>query len=93
MRRDYFIDELLVQFDTRSVYVAQGAWAGCTALVARPRPLSGSSNSKMVSEKQNFAFGDKPLFSLVPPSAGMFIWVYTLYFVWTTPRLITLSLA
>ncbi|EJD01652.1 PLP-dependent transferase [Fomitiporia mediterranea MF3/22] len=74
-RRDFFIDELMEYFDIRPMYVAQGSWAGCTALVARPRTRSQSRANNVSSEKQDFAFGEKPIFSLVPPSSGMFVWL------------------
>ena len=74
-RRDFFLDELLSLFDVRSLYMAQGSWAGCTAFVARPRPRPGRARNNGVSEKQVFSFGDKPLFSFVAPSSGMFVWV------------------
>ncbi|KAH8118799.1 PLP-dependent transferase [Phellopilus nigrolimitatus] len=71
-RRDFFVDALCTQFDVRSAYVGQGAWAGCTALVARPRL---PSKGKGVDEKTAFGAEEKPLFSFVPPSAGMFVWL------------------
>ncbi|KAL5507793.1 hypothetical protein ACEPAH_5411 [Sanghuangporus vaninii] len=74
-RRDFFLDELLSLFDVRSVYMAQGTWAGCTVFVARPRPHSGRAINNAISEKQDFPFGDKPLFSFVAPTSGMFVWI------------------
>ncbi|KAI5118981.1 hypothetical protein M0805_001120 [Coniferiporia weirii] len=68
LRRDFFIDELSVQFTTQRSYVAQGAWAGCTALVAYPKRSRSKADEKRASS-------DKPLFSLVPPTAGMFLWL------------------
>lgn len=75
MRRDIFVDALCNEFAVSQSYAAQGVWAGCTAFVARPRPqlTSGRSNLEYADEKH--AFGTKPLFSFVPPSAGMFVWL------------------
>lgn len=79
LRRDFFIDQLSEQFHLRPVYVAQGNWAGCTAYVARAKPehLRGPTGGEVADEKH--AFGEKPLFSFVAPTAGMFIWVCVLF--------------
>lgn len=77
MRRDIFIDALCDEFSTSQTYVAQGTWAGCTAFVARPRPrqVSRSAQASLEYADEKHTFGTKPLFSFVPPSSGMFVWL------------------
>jgi hypothetical protein len=49
-------------------------WAGCNALVASKKTKdirkSGSANEKTLGVDER-----KTLFSFVPPTAGMFLWV------------------
>ena len=76
LRRDFFLDQLSEQFHLHPVYVAQGGWAGSTAYVARAKPKhirSLTGGGDVADEKG--VFGEKPLFSFVPPTAGMFVWV------------------
>ncbi len=61
---------------TRTV-ATQGAWAGSTAYIARPKPVDVKALTGRTLADEKHAFGEKPLFSLVPPSSGMFVWVST----------------
>lgn len=69
-RRDFFIDCLADEFHLQPSFVTNGAWSGCTAYTARAK--IGDSRAH-ADEKR--AFGQKPLFTFIPPSAGMFVWV------------------
>lgn len=70
LRRNDFIDAFAANFDMQQVYVVQGPSAGCTALVA-----SNKSKRKYSVDEKAAGGETKTLFSFVPPSAGMFIWV------------------
>lgn len=59
---------------TRTV-ATQGSWAGSTAYIARPKSEDVKALTGRDFADEKHAFGEKPLFSLVPPSSGMFVWV------------------
>jgi aromatic amino acid aminotransferase I len=65
-RRDQFIDCLEDEFDLQLSCARDGVWAGCDYYLA-----SSKSSAKRMSEK----FGRKTMFSFVPPTSGMFVWV------------------
>ncbi|TFY78193.1 hypothetical protein EWM64_g5817 [Hericium alpestre] len=71
LRRDLFVDLLSDEFDLReSVGTrAQGPWERCTVYTAYAKPRGRAL--PWMSEKH----AAKPLFSFVPPSSGMFVWV------------------
>ncbi|THH17418.1 hypothetical protein EW146_g3385 [Bondarzewia mesenterica] len=75
LRRDLFVDLLSEEFDlmqspgTRD----QSAWNGCTVYTAYPK--ARPRGLLTMSEKSTIGAVRKPLFSFVPPSAGMFVWV------------------
>ncbi|OBZ70291.1 Aromatic amino acid aminotransferase C56E4.03 [Grifola frondosa] len=69
IRRDFFIDSLADEFHLQQSLAHEGAWAGCTVLTARPKP----KNYGPLIEKD--ALGSKKMFSFVPPTAGMFVWI------------------
>lgn len=75
MRRDFFVDCLYEEFHMTRTVATQGAWAGSTAYIARPKPgdVKALTGTTLADEKH--AFGENPLFSLVPPSSGMFVWL------------------
>ncbi|KDQ64466.1 hypothetical protein JAAARDRAFT_201799 [Jaapia argillacea MUCL 33604] len=70
MRRDYFIDCLLDEFDVKPSVATEGCWTGCDVYVAFSKPPSQGS---VMSEKSVAL--RKPLFSFVPPTSGMFVWL------------------
>ena len=76
LRRDFFIDLLSEEFAIRRLPAgansAMSAWTGCDVYAARAKRASRDT----VDEKA--AFGEKTLFTFVPPAAGMFIWVSSL---------------
>ncbi|KAI0355373.1 PLP-dependent transferase [Trametes cingulata] len=68
-RRDFLIDALSDEFHLKMSLGTTGSWRGCTVYTASAKPRRGL----MMSEK--FAHDEKTYFSLVPPSAGMFLWL------------------
>ena len=46
------------------------SWKGCTVYTASAKPKAGSS--RMLEKR---SYGSKSLFSVVPPTSGMFVWV------------------
>lgn len=64
IRRNHLIDSIGEEFDLSSSYAHQGIWRGTNYYTATPK-------AKQMSEK----FGNKPMFSFVAPTAGMFLWV------------------
>ncbi|KAI0751113.1 PLP-dependent transferase [Daedaleopsis nitida] len=73
-RRDFFIDALEEEFHLRRSVGATGAWTGCTVYTASAKPQNVFGRSLQMSEKFG-GFGAKPLFSFVPPTSGMFVWL------------------
>lgn len=67
-RRDHFIDALVKEFDLRIVKGREGYSAGCDVYNAYAKPRKG-----LFSEKTSI--NDQALFSFVPPTSGMFVWV------------------
>ncbi|KAI0065787.1 PLP-dependent transferase [Artomyces pyxidatus] len=67
MRRDFFIDVLADEFDLQLGTHAQGIWAGAPVYTAYSKPTGGY----FMREKS----ASKALFSFVPPSSGMFLWI------------------
>lgn len=64
IRRDFFIDTLLEEFHVRQSYSTKGIWAGCEVYDCYVKP-------KNMVEKASY----RKLFSFVPPTSGMFIWL------------------
>ena len=75
MRRDFFVDCLYEEFHMTRTVATQGAWAGSTAYIARSKSSDVKSLTGRDYADEKHAFGEKPMFSLVPPSSGMFVWV------------------
>ena len=50
---------------------ATGAWTGCVVHTASAKPRRG----RAMSEKARSVGGQQEMFSFVPPSAGMFLWL------------------
>ena len=65
-RRDFFIDTLTEEFAVRKSVAAKSVWAGLDVYECSIKPTG-------MTEKASY----KKLFSFVPPSSGMFIWVST----------------
>ncbi|TFY60507.1 hypothetical protein EVG20_g7392 [Dentipellis fragilis] len=74
-RRDLFVDLLSEEFDLqRAVGTHElGAWHGQTVYTAYVKQRGGALWGSR-SEKASVGLGG-PLFSFVPPSSGMFVWV------------------
>ncbi|RXW25294.1 hypothetical protein EST38_g585 [Candolleomyces aberdarensis] len=70
VRRDYIVDCLADEFDLRmgTVPCDVDCFSGCDVYTAFPK-----SKHLIMAEKQMLA--DEPLFSFVPPTSGMFIWL------------------
>lgn len=66
LRRDYFLDCLDDEFDLQLALARDGIWEGRDYYLA-----STKSSAKQISEK----FDRKIMFSFVPPTSGMFVWV------------------
>ncbi|TRM68096.1 pyridoxal phosphate-dependent transferase [Schizophyllum amplum] len=64
-RRDFFIDCFDEQFSMRRSIAASGAHTGAVVYEGSLKPLRG----------EKFAASGKTLFSFIPPSSGMFIWM------------------
>ncbi|KAL7282645.1 hypothetical protein ACG7TL_004118 [Trametes sanguinea] len=73
-RRDFMIDALSEEFKLKTSLCTTGSWRGCTIYTASPKPLRRALE---MSEKAALFDADdgRPYFSLVPPSAGMFVWL------------------
>ena len=79
LRRDLFVDLLAEEFElvqapgTR----AQGAWHGRAVYTAYPKRSPPARGLLSFGEKAGAGGGAvrRPLFSFVPPAAGMFVWV------------------
>ena len=68
-RRDHFIDFLADEFQLELTPRHDvPAWQGCEVYTATDKIIS-ADNEKQI-------FGRTRYFSFVPPSSGMFIWVY-----------------
>ena len=70
LRRDYFIDCLEDEFDLQLAFARDGIWEGRDYYLA-----SAKSTAKQTSEK----FNKTIMFSFVPPTSGMFVWVRIFY--------------
>lgn len=64
VRRDFLIDSLTEEFDMQANYAHTGIWQGTEYYSATPK-------AHLMSEK----YGNKTMFSFVPPTAGMFVWL------------------
>ena len=56
------------EFQFRTSVSTSGAFSGCVVYTASPKP-------KRFEMTEKFARNDRELFSFVPPSAGMFVWL------------------
>ena len=73
-RRDFIIDALEDEFHTQMSLGTSGAWRGCVVYTAFSKPKR--TGVAEISEKfAGFGQTSKPLFSLVPPTSGMFLWL------------------
>ncbi|KAH7916089.1 pyridoxal phosphate-dependent transferase [Hygrophoropsis aurantiaca] len=63
-RRDFFIDCLAEEFDLQAAPAPAGIWEGCLTYQA-------FSNRRISNTTEK----SSPLFSFVPPNAGMFVWL------------------
>ncbi|KII94834.1 hypothetical protein PLICRDRAFT_193623 [Plicaturopsis crispa FD-325 SS-3] len=71
LRRDHFIDCLADEFHLqRAPGGGQGVWGGSDIYIASQKP----SRWNNLSEKYASA-SRKPMFSFVPPTSGMFLWI------------------
>ncbi|THV08593.1 PLP-dependent transferase [Dendrothele bispora CBS 962.96] len=68
-RRDYFVDCLAEEFHLRKTVATQGYRAGATVLEASLKP-----KGIFVNYKEKDVLYSR-IFSLVPPTAGMFVWL------------------
>ncbi|RXW11690.1 hypothetical protein EST38_g14165 [Candolleomyces aberdarensis] len=70
VRRDYLLDCLADEFDLRMgpAPCDVDCFSGCDVYTAYPK-----SNRSIMSEKQRLT--DEPLFSFVPPTSGMYVWL------------------
>lgn len=68
-RRDFIIDALAEEFNLKQSLGTTGSWAGLTVLSASAKPRG------LAAMSEKFALGQQPYFSLVPPTAGMFLWL------------------
>ena len=66
-RRDFLIDALADEFLLQRSVGTTGSWTGCPVYTAYAKPRAFVE----MSEK----YRAKPLFSLVPPTSGMFVWL------------------
>ena len=71
MRRDFMVDCIANEFHLTPTFVTSGSWSGATAYVARAKPKAHQRG--VVNEKH--ALGSKVLFTFVPPTSGMFVWL------------------
>ncbi|KAM5534779.1 hypothetical protein V8D89_011495 [Ganoderma adspersum] len=74
-RRDLLIDALQDEFNLQVSVGTAGSWKNCVVYTASSKPRRGDA----MSEKAALFAQSKPLFSLVPPTAGMFIWLKMLW--------------
>ncbi|CDO75895.1 hypothetical protein BN946_scf184523.g4 [Trametes cinnabarina] len=74
-RRDFMIDALAEEFKLQLSLGTTGAWRGCTVYTAsaKPQRRAGGTTEKFALDADKMR--EKPYFSLVPPSSGMFVWV------------------
>ncbi|EJF62296.1 PLP-dependent transferase [Dichomitus squalens] len=70
-RRNSFIDALQSEFHLRVSVGTAGSWKDCVIYTASAKARRGDA----MSEKAALFGQGKPLFSFVPPSAGMFLWL------------------
>ncbi|KAI9000704.1 PLP-dependent transferase [Trametes punicea] len=69
-RRDFLIDGLADEFKLKISLGTSGSWKGCVVYTAFAKPQHGGE----MTEKFR-PLDDRPYFSLVPPTAGMFVWL------------------
>ncbi|KAJ7047399.1 pyridoxal phosphate-dependent transferase [Mycena alexandri] len=70
LRRDYFVDALAEEFQLTVAPGTAGMWEGCQVYTGSAKPkrsVTGYFNEK--------APISSPLFSFVPPTSGMFVWL------------------
>ncbi|KAI0082536.1 PLP-dependent transferase [Panus rudis PR-1116 ss-1] len=68
IRRDFLIDSFFDEFHVRSSYGTKGLWKGLEVYDVYAKPKSSGS------ALEKFERGPK-MFSFVPPTSGMFIWM------------------
>ncbi|EPQ59207.1 PLP-dependent transferase [Gloeophyllum trabeum ATCC 11539] len=69
-RRDFFIDAFAEEFDLDLSTGQSGAWRGCDVYLAteKVKPTGEMSEKFALTAR-------RPLFSFVPPTSGMFVWL------------------
>jgi aromatic amino acid aminotransferase I len=70
-RRDFFVDCMHEEFSLQQSYTEKGVWNGTPVYLASSR--QSSSDTPYLGEKSS-GYG-KVLFSMVPPTSGMFVWL------------------
>lgn len=68
-RRNFFVDCLAEEFHLHAVSAAAGVWEGCVVYQAS----SKAKKSTNITDK--YSARDRTMFSFVPPTAGMFVWM------------------
>jgi hypothetical protein len=68
-RRNFFVDCLAEEFHLHAVSATAGVWEGCVVYQA------SSKVKKSTSITDKYSARDRTMFSFVPPTAGMFVWV------------------
>lgn len=68
-RRNFFVDCLAEEFHLHAVTTTAGVWEGCVVYQA------SSKVKKNTSITDKYSARDRTMFSFVPPTAGMFVWL------------------
>jgi aromatic amino acid aminotransferase I len=66
-RRDFIVDCFSEEFNLQIGPSTTKAWSGCTTYHAALKQAGGHN--------EKYPFQNRTMFSLVPPVAGMFLWV------------------
>lgn len=75
-RRDFFIDCLGEEFHLQLGRSDASVWQGCDVYQAFPK----IKNTFVENMDEKAALFNGPLFSFVPPTSGMFVWVSESHF-------------
>ncbi|KAF8897502.1 pyridoxal phosphate-dependent transferase [Infundibulicybe gibba] len=70
-RRDFFIGLLADEFHLETALETSGIWEGATVYTAYNKAKGG--NTQAALEKSS---SSPPMFSFVPPTSGMFVWLW-----------------
>jgi len=75
LRRDFFVDAFFDTFDIRPATPEVAAFgAGLPVMTAYLKSSDSNTDGNEMSEKYPLSL-KTPLFSFIPPSSGMFVWV------------------